>query len=173
VPSGAVSELEIRGRSDPVSRRPNLSCRGTFVESAVLLKFEVDECVDHCVIHATDNLRRNAFPQGKLAPALDHRDAAAVGSHGLLVGLVARSLLDELLASGQELHDCSSSSSICERTSSIDTTDNSVGGEGLTYPELPAYILLHRLSEGSETIRCRLGNALILRRALDFDFGLH
>ena len=72
---------------------------------AVLLQFEVDECVDHRVEHTMDDVFGDAFLDGQPSKPGHHHRAAIGCLHGVLIGFVARGLFDELLAYGQEFDD--------------------------------------------------------------------
>jgi hypothetical protein len=82
------------------------SFAGCFVvDLIVLVEFEIDEGVDHCVIHAAHHVCRHPFVGSPLL-SLHHHGGAALGcSYRIFVSLVACSVFDELLTSGQQPDD--------------------------------------------------------------------
>jgi hypothetical protein len=68
------------------------------VDTSVLTQFEINECIDHRVVYATDDIRRDAFVDGQLSKPRHHCGAAIRRSHRMIVALVACGLFDESLA---------------------------------------------------------------------------
>jgi len=96
-PGSAVTRL--------VFSRSKLAASTRFGDLRMFVKFEIDERVDHCFVHATHHLRRHTFRSRPLAPARHHGGTALGCSHRGFVSLVTRSLFDELLAGREELDD--------------------------------------------------------------------